>query len=345
MSENKYFSKQVTMVMKGGAVLFMLIHHLFSCFPDFVEKYKVSTSVISLNTLMAFSTFGKICVAVFVFLSAYGMSVSFNHCKKEEQEACVLRRYKKLASSFFFVYLLSILTCFLREDRLSVYAGEGTKKGIFYGILDALGVSHLFGTPTYNETWWYMSVAILLIFLMPVLVKLYENLGISVVVLGAFLTNLGIAPTTFTVYLFPAILGVFMAKSSCIEKIGNMCRKKRIVFCGINAILILMLCYIRIFWGFDTWVDGPIAALSAAEGFVLIDLFGMRFSILAFLGKYSMNIFLIHTLILEYYFTDFIYSFHNWILITIVLTAVSLAASIFIQWTWEKVQKIWFKNF
>lgn len=345
MSENKYFSKQVTMVMKGGAVLFMLIHHLFSCFPDFVEKYKVSTSVISLNTLMAFSTFGKICVAVFVFLSAYGMSVSFNHCKREEQEACVLRRYKKLASSFFFVYILSILTCFLREDRLSVYAGEGTKKGIFYGILDALGVSHLFGTPTYNETWWYMSVAILLIFLMPVLVKLYENFGISVVVLGAFLTNLGIAPTTFTVYLFPAILGVFMAKSSCIEKIGNMCRKKRIVFCGINAILILMLCYIRIFWGFDTWVDGPIAALSAAEGFVLIDLFGMRFSILAFLGKYSMNIFLIHTLILEYYFTDFIYSFHNWILITIVLTAVSLAASILIQWTWEKVQKIWFKNF
>ncbi len=345
MSENRYFSKQVTMTMKGGAVLLMLIHHLFSCFPDFVEKYKVSTSIISMDTLMAFSTFGKICVAVFVFLSAYGMSVSFERYPKKDQEICVRRRYKKLASSFLFVYLLSILTCFLREDRLAVYAGEGIKKGVFYGILDGLGVSHLFGTPTYNETWWYMSVAILLIFLMPILVKLYETFGISAVVLGAFLTNLGIAPTTFTVYLFPAILGVFMAKSSCIKKIGTMSLKKQIAFCGIAGVFILALCYVRIFWGFDTWVDGPIAAMSAAEAFVLIDLFGMRFRMLAFLGKYSMNIFLIHTLILEYYFTDFVYSFHNWILITAVLTLVSLAVSVMIQWAWEKIQKIWLKNF
>lgn len=53
--------------------------------------------------------------------------------------------------------------------------------------------------------------------------------------------------------------------------------------------------------------------------------------LLALLGKYSMNIFLIHTFLYYYYFGTFIYSFRYWLLIAAVLLGISLAVSMAIE--------------
>ena len=60
-------------------------------------------------------------------------------------------------------------------------------------------------------------------------------------------------------------------------------------------------------------------------------LFNWNMSGLAFVGKHSMNMYLIHTFIFGYFFHDFIYSFKYPILIFIVLLIVSLLLSIAIE--------------
>ncbi len=54
-------------------------------------------------------------------------------------------------------------------------------------------------------------------------------------------------------------------------------------------------------------------------------------NILLFIGKHSMNIFLIHTFIRATYFRKFIYSFHYSLLIIFVLLIISLCISLFIE--------------
>lgn len=329
--EKRHFSREVTWTLKGAAVLLMLIHHLFYCFPDFVETYQVSTFLLPLNKVMVLSLHGKICVAVFVFLSAYGMTASSGEGGRGEWVSRAGKRFRKLEGGFLFVYLCSILTCFLRPDGLGVYMKEGRLKGVFYMALDAVGLADLFGSPTYNETWWYMSVAILLIFLFPMLLELYRRYGICVLAAAGMFPYL-FATTVFTSYLFAVFLGIFLADSPCLAGIAGLSPPKR-KLALLGAVLLLgIFCLVRWKWGYTYWVDGLAAAAASTALFIVIDLFHVGvLKPLAFLGRHSMNIFLVHTLIFEYYFTDFIYAPKNWLLITALLTGVSLTVSVVLE--------------
>jgi peptidoglycan/LPS O-acetylase OafA/YrhL len=52
---------------------------------------------------------------------------------------------------------------------------------------------------------------------------------------------------------------------------------------------------------------------------------------LIFLGKHSMNIYLVHTFIRAYYFRDFLYSFRYAPIIVVLLMGISVAISIVIE--------------
>ena len=54
-------------------------------------------------------------------------------------------------------------------------------------------------------------------------------------------------------------------------------------------------------------------------------------SLLSFIGKHSMNIFLIHNFIRILWYYDFTYSFRYWWLITIVLLTISILLSILVE--------------
>lgn len=330
----EYFSRDVTYAAKGVAIVFMLIHHLFSCFPEWYEQYSVASVFLTEAQVMNLSVLGKICVAIFVFLSAYGMAVGFEKSREDSRRKQVAGRYLKLAGSFGFVYLLSILTCWFRADHLAVYGwGTDWKRAIWNMVIDGLGLANLFGTPTYNETWWYMSVAILMIFFIPILYKAYENYGIFMVPVSAMASMLGIATDgVFTSYLFAAVLGICAAKEHFTEKMGRIAEGKRAIpLFIIGAAAFAITAKIRLIWGYMYWLDAILAVLLVLLIYIVIDLKHVRLRPLVFLGKYSMNMFLIHTLIFEYYCTDFIYSFRHWALITAVLTAVSLIASVAIE--------------
>lgn len=340
MSETKHFrtfSKDVSLEMKGLAMILMLVHHLFSCFPYLMEKYQVSTAPLSYVRLMELSTQSKVCVGIFVFLSAYGMSVSMSRKDPQERIHYVKVRYLKLISGFLVVYAAAFLAALCRGNRISLYFEEGRGKGILYILFDAFGIANIMGSPTLNETWWYMSVAILLIFLLPILLKLYEKFGICIPAVVFMASYLGMPDTVFTEYLFVCVTGIWAAKSETAGKILNRVQKAKAPGYLIgNAVLLIVFMYIRMKWGYTYWIDAAVAALLAVELFVLSDVCGIPLKILKLLGRYSMNIFLIHTLIFEYYFTEFIYSFRNWIAITAALLILSLIVSVVL----ERIQQI-----
>ena len=70
-------TKEESTILKGIAIIFMYIHHLFGDLTT-LETMNVSPWVISTNTLFMLGITSKICVAVFVFISAYGITLNFN---------------------------------------------------------------------------------------------------------------------------------------------------------------------------------------------------------------------------------------------------------------------------
>ena len=76
------FSKEDTLCVKALAVMLMMIHHLFG----FPEKLQEGVSFMSLSTLSSGHTvmslagnFGKLCIALFMILSGYGMYCSYRN--------------------------------------------------------------------------------------------------------------------------------------------------------------------------------------------------------------------------------------------------------------------------
>ena len=55
-------------------------------------------------------------------------------------------------------------------------------------------------------------------------------------------------------------------------------------------------------------------------------------SLLGLLGRHSGNMFLMHNQLYSFYFLGFFYSFRHWALILLVLTAVSLAVSVLMEY-------------
>lgn len=74
------FTKEDSLRTKGVAVILLLFHHLF--FAD--RGYPVELHLISRDTLGVLAVAARICVWIFCFISAYGITLQFNR-KSEEQ--------------------------------------------------------------------------------------------------------------------------------------------------------------------------------------------------------------------------------------------------------------------
>lgn len=75
-------TKQDTAVLKGIAIIAMLMHHLWGCPPVGVEPYT--------GVLGFLGGVGKVCVAMFLFCSGYGLSVGYGRliedCRLKDED-------------------------------------------------------------------------------------------------------------------------------------------------------------------------------------------------------------------------------------------------------------------
>lgn len=90
----------------------------------------------------------------------------------------ILSRVIRLLGGFIFVFLLvDIFALFYDPGRLAEIYGSVFPLNMEYYILDMLGLAQLLGTPTFLGTYWYYSLALILIVLVPLFYLLLEKVG------------------------------------------------------------------------------------------------------------------------------------------------------------------------
>lgn len=336
MSNNVNFnlSIQDTNVLKGLALCFLLCHHLFYSHrePDAVNYF--SDVCIHGNWLLARfgNGFGKLCVALFVFLSGYGLTISTE--KKggiHDLIGFYRNRMVKLLVNYWFIWLVFVPYGVLVAGRSfpDVYGEHYVLKT----LIDFCGMAYAFGYYGYNATWWFYSCIIVLYFLFPLLYRIREKWWLLVGfvffyrIVGGHLPILSAGGS----YVLAFALGIAMATYRIAPPIRSLWSKlflfaivvvtglARMKGVGMVFVWDLVLCY------------------SIAILYKSLQLKEWIVRSMAFLGKHSFNIFLFHTFFHLYYFKEFIYWSSNPILIFTTMLAICLTVSIVLEWAKGKL--------
>lgn len=340
-SENT-FSKHHTMITKGLLVLMLLIHHVF--YGTAVTDYAIDTILNDLELINRIVWFCKVCISGFAFLTAFGMTRALKNIKQDSISVffrtCV-KRIIKLEMSVWMVYLLAVLykSFVMSESILQLYGGGVSKNGrvVLYMFIDMLGMAEYFGTPRINVTWWYLSYAVLLIVAIPFIYILYRRFRYLLLPMACLLPyavlNSGVS---FMLLLPSVVLGTAFGYEGWFEKWEENEHRILCLAGAVSAVYIsyLLCSYVNIVFSYTLAFIFPYIAYAFLSKIPVLR------ECLGFIGKHATNIFLIHTFIYYYFYTEFIYSFHSSYLIFLVLLGLSLAVSIIL----ETVKKIFGYN-
>lgn len=238
-------------------------------------------------------------------------------------------RYIKLMSNYWFIYVTGSIVYAIVFNYADVYIN------IKENIIDFFGVAFAFGTPSLNNTWWYMSFAIIQIFLMPIFIGFVKAHGIAIVPIIIISTRwMGWSQNVFVGYWLTIAAGTIFAEKQIFEKIRNIdkipfARLSKVI---ISFIIIIIFSYIR---GNSDYSDIIETILTISLCYICVEVLSklpiLNIS-LKTIGKHATNLFLVHTFVFKMYFTNFIYSWKNWFIIIIVLVIVCLAISLLIEY-------------
>ncbi|MDR3651959.1 MAG: acyltransferase [Paludibacter sp.] len=320
-------SLQDTMLIKGVAICFMLWHHLFYEHSEYGKIVQYS------------AFFGKVCVAMFLFVSAYGLTLQFSKItlfrlgtsRRKDILKFIAKRLIKLYVNYWVVFLIFVpLGVFFYHKSLQISYGDQVNQ-INHLILDFFGMQ---GSDSYNSTWWFYQLIIVLYIVFPLLYIALKKWNIVVlvllfVILGSHYYKIPIIHD----WLFPFALGISCAlnKESITSFINSI---HKMVLIGCISILFLFIVYIRL----NNWrtggsgVDGIFTLVWIMILVLMVRNVKIITPLFRYLGKHSMNIFMVHTFIFYYFYQDFIYSFRYPFLIFIVLISCSLCVSILIEY-------------
>lgn len=343
-------SRKASGIAKGIAILMMLFHHVFYSENEILtcgRGQEVSFDPFSMGFVIDIAQLMKICVAVFVFITAYGtfrqISARLDAHKQNTSgwearlsAGYALEHVVKLLINFQFVFLIFALMGFAFPEHsvFAVYGGEGPLNAAFYMLCDFFGLAKMLGTPTLNATWWYMSYALLLIFIMPAFAYLARRIGSLPMIALSFMLPLMASldmSATFWRYAPTVMLGMMFAQYDTFEALDRRFEdhacSKRILGALVCVFVLIALLYLRKRLGF-VWLFDALCAATVCRLAMHFEAFDV---VLVFLGKHSMNMFFLHTFIYAYYFGAQIYSLHWFLFIYLVLVLVSLGCSMLIE--------------
>lgn len=330
----KTFTKEHTNVVKGFAIILLLMYHLFSNIYD-VLVMEVNYAPLNEKTFLTIAGFGNICVSIFVFLTSYGIAKGIYSQKNltiKDTYQQALKRFFKLMLNFFILYVSVIIVMHPYFDLRAQYGWGG--QGLIRMAVDAIGLHSIFGVTPLNASWWYMEVAYLLIFLVPLFALLTQKVGYYII-LFAYITPL-VFNMNFNIerFLLVAVIGVCAAKGEWIDKVMQW--KLNAVFKWLLGIAGLALCvFVRqkeiVLENFICIADAVITLFIVCMISVTIASVPGVKKVFAFIGHHSMNIYLVHTFFYMNIWRKETYQFKYAIVILIVLLAVTLLYSVILE--------------
>lgn len=344
------FTRQDSLCVKAIAVCAMMFYHLFFSAAPYGQPVSYhpfsSDLVITLAVCLC-----EACVGTFVFLSAYGLTVQYGlaAARAEHGGAGALsaqdaarftgRRLVRLMTGFWFVFALCELAALLlRAWPDGVYGASPA----FAFTADALGLAYFFNTPTLCGAWWYMTVALVQIVTAPLLIRWCRRDGW--LVCAVLLLVPGLLGLEY-IYALPrfaatAALGTVCAQREVPARLcawrpfggrdggGKGAAASKALRCALSLAALCACAAFRIVYKKPYLIDGPLAL--ALVWFYMEWLSPLRVlrAVLAFLGRHSMNMYLMHQLLLALFLPRLVYGARNFVLVFCVLLALSLAASL-----------------
>lgn len=127
---------------------------------------------------------------------------------------------------FWYVFVVARLFCNITGLRTyrDVY-GRGLKSVIYFAV-DAMGFADFFCIPSLNDTWWYMSVAILLPLAVPVLCIIERRTG-WIFLPVMFFVSKGMEYHGFTKYMLVAMLAIVIMEYDLVERVEKALKGRR----------------------------------------------------------------------------------------------------------------------
>lgn len=304
-------SKHDTNVMKGIAIIAMLCHHVYTFQPDWVEAYPTFLTLLGV--------LGKVCVAMFLFCSGYGLTIQYEKIIGETLSTksrfrttilFLLKRFMKFYSAYWFVFLLFVPITVLFFDRpLSAVYGENVNiwKELF---LDVLGVQ---GFRSYNITWWFNRLIIILYLLFPLLfvaIKKTKWVGLlCCLALMRFAGKLDVLNYySILLWQFPFVLGIGWAiyqekLIKCSDWVNRHVALAIVIALVLLVIGVLQRLYNIMPFGNITGVrfDGILSVIIVLCIVIILRKLKYIYTILSFLGLHSINVYMIHTFLNGYW--------------------------------------------
>ena len=327
----KPLTLQDTDFLKGLALLLLLCHHLFYIDNGLYD----SISIAGHNVIQVIGQWSKVCVAIFIFLSGYGlMYQTIRDGKIESLKRFYWHRYTKLFVNYWFIWLVFVpIGVFIFGRSFHDSYGAYMPIKVF---LDFFGLINAFGWLGYNATWWFYSCIILLYASFPFLYWSYKK--------DVLLTTLLVAVVCF--FPTPIFAGgklyfgaFYMGMIYC-----DYCKVTQLPppHIRVSKVSISILIFILVLASIDRLASkaaiifDSFLVLSMVLVYKNIHIHRWICRVFEFLGKHSMNIFLFHTFIFSHWFKQEIYASRNPLVIYFTL----LLACIVISITLEKIKKL-----
>ncbi len=295
-----YLNIDVTNSLKGLAIIMIIVHHIIQKNADFV-------------LLLPFLNFGCIGVSVFLLLSGYGITTSYKN-KKNYMHGFLIDKFLRLYISFFIVYVLFLVISMLNDNNISF-------KLIIFNLL----------TMSYpKQIMWYLKVQLLMYvifyFIYRTSLEDYEKARLMIILTFIYIIIAKVirleAYWYNTSIFFP--LGVLLVEYK--EKILNLLKKYSTLLLIVSVLIFLGIVIFRFMFG-DMGKTRIIDIIAMIIFNILIlsmcYMFNINSYFLKFMGKISLELYLIHIILLSEINTWHIDSIYNYILFFIIVILIS----------------------
>lgn len=276
----KCFDKNASNQVKALAMVLMLMHHLWS--ESRIDMY--DTAFIGGGTLLTIGKFCKLCVGIYMFISGYGLMATY--CKGTFK---LRNRLEKTLLPFWFIIILAI--------PLLLYMDSFSLTEI---LKNAFLVSH-----SINGAWWFMQTYVFFVLLFPLLAKTFHNKAIYIPLLIVTFVMfqplaVWIRPQSeslhYAFHYFPLLYaGMFTKEMELLDKLQALSMFNKIC-------ITIVLIGLRFTLGWPILNVGLIIVIVLWIMQMQDMLNDKQKNVFNFLGKMSMNMWLIHVFFILYGF-------------------------------------------
>jgi hypothetical protein len=341
------FTKKDMGMLKGVAILFMLLLHLFGR-KEVNGLYETFPMVGDVPFVYYIGLFGDACVPIYLFASGYGLFLSHQKIKGSVKKN-IKNRIIKFLLNYWIILLLFIPIGFLVGET-ERYPGNFTEFFLNFSVLSS----------SYNGAWWFVQTYIILLLCAPWLFKLVKiyNSFILLLFSGSFYfiayiqrvkMPIDFGDNTYLIMLVDAIVLVGTSQFSFI--VGAMFAKRRIYskihfefyklkfknsICSLGILILVLLHSF-----YESMIIAPLTAFGFICFFTLMNKSEVFQRILGFLGEHSTNIWLTHMFFYMTIFPGLTFAPKYPTLIFIWLLILCIASSYIINAIYKPILRIY----